>query len=91
MQRRNPLHIHGDTIKIALGPLKPYIVATIACAGAAWVLFNLSEKAATGSASKSHPGGGSPSARREAGERDGCIWGPRYRITDCRPRSLICQ
>ena len=47
MKRPNPL-LHG-AIKTARDPLKPYIVATIACAGAAWLLFNLSEKAAPAS------------------------------------------
>ena len=45
MKRPKPFHIHSGTIKSALHPLKPYIVATIGCAIVAWVLFNLSQKA----------------------------------------------
>ena len=49
MKRRKPLHIHSGTIYSALQPLRPYIAATIGGAIVAWVLFNLSQTAESGS------------------------------------------
>ena len=49
MKHRKPLHIHSGTINSALQPLRPYIAPTIGGAIVAWVLFNLSQKAESGS------------------------------------------
>ena len=44
MKRRHHCHIGRRTIKSALDPLKPYIIATITFIDIAWVLLSLSRE-----------------------------------------------
>lgn len=49
MNTRQRFHIGRRTIKSALHPLKPYVVATVGCYCIAWVLLLLSQEAPAGS------------------------------------------
>lgn len=49
MTRRPRFPISTRTLKSALDPLRPYIVATLGCFLIAWVLLTLSHEAASGS------------------------------------------